>query len=144
MFSSACEYGLKAVIFLASRADSGCLTNVSEISEAIDSPKPFTAKILQKLVKERIIDSVKGAHGGFYIEQKRLKNLTTYDVVLALDGDALLKRCVLGLSQCSDANPCPMHNKYKFIRTDIARMLHSSLISNLSKDILKELYVLQN
>ena len=59
MFSKACEYAIKAVIIISLNSGKNKLTGVKEISEEIESPEAFTAKILQNLVKQEIISSKK-------------------------------------------------------------------------------------
>ena len=51
MFSKTCEYGLRAVIFIAQQTKSEKKVGITTISEAIASPQAFTAKILQQLTK---------------------------------------------------------------------------------------------
>ena len=70
MFSKTCEYGLRAVIFIAQESKIDNKLSITAISDAIDSPKPFTAKILQQLTKNKIVQSIKGPHGGFFIDEK--------------------------------------------------------------------------
>jgi DNA-binding IscR family transcriptional regulator len=52
MFSKACEYAIKSVIYIAQEALAGRKTNVKQISEATDAPEAFVAKILQPLSKK--------------------------------------------------------------------------------------------
>ncbi len=65
MFSKSCEYGIKALIYIANYSIKDKRANISFPAEAIDSPTAFTAKILQRLVKGDIVNSRKGPHGGF-------------------------------------------------------------------------------
>lgn len=144
MLSKACEYGIKAVVHLAQNSAAGKYCNVKEISAAIDSPEAFTAKVLQQLVKASIIGSVKGPQGGFYIESKKQKKMSLMHVVAAIDGDGIVKKCVLGLSHCSELNPCPMHQKYKNVKESIRQMLQTTLVSELAEDLDQKLIVLKN
>ncbi|MBL0008816.1 MAG: Rrf2 family transcriptional regulator [Saprospiraceae bacterium] len=47
MFSKSTEYALRAIIYLAQKSSVDHKIGITELSEAIDSPKSFTAKILQ-------------------------------------------------------------------------------------------------
>ena len=47
MFSKTCEYGLRAVLFIAQESANGHKVSMSTISQEINSPQAFTAKILQ-------------------------------------------------------------------------------------------------
>ena len=60
MFSKACEYGIKASIFIALCSYKGVRVSLKSIAKEINSPEAFTAKILQDLVRHDVINSVKG------------------------------------------------------------------------------------
>ncbi|MCB0437029.1 MAG: Rrf2 family transcriptional regulator, partial [Mangrovimonas sp.] len=93
MFSKACEYGIKASIFVALNSYKGKRVSPKEISEEIDSPKAFTAKILQDLVRHNIINSIQGAYGGFEIEKSKIPSIKLAQIVNAIDGDKIYKGC---------------------------------------------------
>ncbi|MCR9067029.1 MAG: Rrf2 family transcriptional regulator, partial [Cytophagales bacterium] len=65
MFSRACEYAIKIMIYIASNQQENRKTGLKEVTEAIGSPEAFTAKILQQLVKSGLLESYKGPSGGF-------------------------------------------------------------------------------
>jgi len=132
MFSKACEYAIKAIIFIARQSLNGRRTNLKEISEGTDSPEAFTAKVLQLLAKNQFIQSQKGAGGGFEMSIDGMKNLVLLAIVRAIDGDKLISECVLGLKECSGVNPCPFHDKYAPVRSDLIRMLSETSIYQLA------------
>ncbi len=144
MLSKTCEYAIKATLFLAQKAQQSERANVKTIAAAIDSPDAFTAKVLQQLVKHGIVVSVKGTNGGFFIEPKVLESLTLMQIVLAIEGDGLVENCVLGLKDCSNANPCPMHDKYITVRKNILNMLQSLLVSDLATKLEQNTIFLRN
>lgn len=143
MFSKACEYAIKAVIIISLNSSKNKLTGVKEISEEIDSPEAFTAKILQNLVKQEIISSKKGPNGGFYLSEDQIKNVKISHIVKAIDGDSLFVRCGLGLKQCSEKNPCPIHHDFKKIREQIKSLLESTPINTLSIKLIEGLGTLK-
>ncbi len=132
MFSKACEYGIRAIIFISVQSHQSKRVSLKEISRAIDSPEAFTAKILQILSKNNLVDSTKGPSGGFEIDQKKMQKIKLSQVVLAIDGDSIYKGCGLGLKECSEKHPCPVHNKFKRIRNELKSMLETTSIYELS------------
>lgn len=137
MLSKACEYGLKSMIFVMSKSDMNACVNITEISEEIKSPPAFTAKILQKLAREGLLNSVKGPVGGYCIPPERVKDLNLKEIVIAIDGDSLFTACGLGLEHCSDKNPCPMHEEFKKVRKGFDQMFSSTLLIDLTKGLKK-------
>lgn len=129
MFSKACEYGIRSVLFIAKESLQDNRPNINEISEAIDSPEPFTAKICQQLAREGVILSKKGPKGGFYLEKD--SRLRLMDVVTAIDGDSIFKGCCLGLPQCSEEHPCPVHDQFGGIRNRLKSMCENTFVIDL-------------
>ncbi|MGM5470869.1 RrF2 family transcriptional regulator [Flavobacteriaceae bacterium LMO-SS05] len=135
MFSKACEYGIKASIFIAINSQDGKLVSPKEIAEEINSPQAFTAKILQALVKHNIVNSVKGAYGGFQIDKKNIASIKLSHIVKAIDGDKIYKGCGLGLEICDENHPCPVHDKFKEVREDLKFMLENTSLEELAINI---------
>ncbi len=135
MFSKACEYGIRAGIFIANQSKENKRVSLKDIAAYIDSPVAFTAKILQQMVRNKVIDSVKGPHGGFEINKDKLSHLSLSDIVNAIDGKDIYSRCVLGLDACSEMQPCPVHGNFKIIRTEIKLLLDNTKIVGLSEDL---------
>lgn len=134
IFSKTCEYGIRSVFFIAHRTENGTKVGIKEIAKGISSPEHFLAKILQDLSKRGIVKSVKGPHGGFYMDESNLQRPLA-DVVEAIDGNGLFTGCGLGLVSCSESKPCPLHNEFKVIRKNIHQMLISTTIKDFNGDL---------
>lgn len=131
MFSKSTEYALRAVIFIAKNSTKDIKLSIDAISEAIDSPKSFTAKILQKLsYNQAIVNSISGPKGGFYMTEESKKK-PLIEVLNLLNEEVILEKCILGLSSCSEINPCPLHDKYKHIKPSILEMFNDKTLQEL-------------
>ncbi len=137
MFSKACEYGIRATIYIAMQSKKGVRTSLKHIADHTNSPVAFTAKILQVLAKNDIIHSIKGSSGGFEIEPTRMPEIKLSHIVSAIDGDSIYNGCGLGLSECSESEPCPVHDKFAGIRDGLKEMLESTNLEELSNGTLK-------
>ncbi|MGZ3862094.1 MAG: RrF2 family transcriptional regulator [Bacteroidia bacterium] len=135
IFTKATEYGIRAAVFIAQQSLNGERASLKEISKEIDSPVAFTAKILQQLVKGKVIVSVVGPSGGFEIDKKNLRKISLADIVQAINGNTHENVCVLGLKRCSEVKPCPVHNTYKHIKKDLREMLHNTNLLGMSQSI---------
>ncbi|MGB8703721.1 MAG: Rrf2 family transcriptional regulator [Gillisia sp.] len=132
MFSKACEYGIKATVYIALQSLEGVRTSLKEIAEEIDSPVAFTAKILQQLAKNDILHSVKGPSGGFQIEKQKLDKIMLDQIVFAIDGNSIYEGCALGFEKCNSLKPCPLHNKFVGIRDELKQMLKTTSLFELA------------
>jgi Rrf2 family protein len=137
MFSKACEYGIRATIYIAEQSLLGRKVSLKEVSKAIESPSAYTSKILQKLSKSNIVYSEKGPTGGFSIEKNDLEKLKLKSIVYALDGEDIYKGCGLGLKKCNEKKPCSVHNQFKSIREELKNMLETTTIKSLAIDFEK-------
>src|SRR5690606_5518508 len=135
MFSKACEYGIRAAVYIAHQSMEGRRVSLKEISEKIDSPMAFTAKILQQLAKNNIVTSVKGAGGGFEMERLTMDQIKLADIVLAMDGDSIFTGCSHGFEERSAVKPCPVHHKVVAIRNDLKRMLEVTSLFAMTTDL---------
>jgi Rrf2 family iron-sulfur cluster assembly transcriptional regulator len=123
VFSKTCEYALRAIITVAKNSIENRIINLREIANVLDSPEPFTAKIVQQLSKNKIIDSIKGPTGGYIIPMDRMKNTKIIEIVEIFDGKDVMTKCVLGLKHCGNTNPCAFHYQFAPIREQLSKEL---------------------
>ena len=134
MLSYTCKTAIKAVIYLASKFESGENAGIKEIAEFINASEHTVGKLLQTLVKQRVINSMKGPAGGFYISKEQRKQ-PIINIVEAIDGKNIFKECGLGLSKCSESHPCPIHNEYKEARNLIEILFNTKKIADLCEPV---------
>lgn len=144
MFSKSTEYALRAILYLAQKSSVELKIGITELSAAIDSPKSFTAKILQKLTKDNLlISSVTGPSGGFYLTDEAKKKSLLH-VLTLLEDEGIITGCILGLKECSEINPCPMHSEYKKIKPQLLAMLDHKTIAELASEMRDPKVVIHN
>jgi Rrf2 family protein len=132
MLSLTCKTAIKAVIYLASKFESAEKAGIKEIADYIDASEHTVGKMLQTLVKQKVINSVKGPNGGFYITAKQI-NQPLLNIIHAIDGKDVFNQCGLGLSKCSATHPCPIHNDYKKIRDQFKEMCQIRKVTDVSE-----------
>jgi len=134
MLSKSTEYAIRALVFVQLRNWEQKRPGVGEIAKEIEAPEAYTAKILQILTKNKLVDSAKGRGGGFFFDENQ-SNLSLYDVMHVIEGDACLHKCGFGLKQCNEKNPCPLHEKYKIVRDGFFEIVKTETIKSLSEKI---------
>ncbi len=130
MLSYTCKTAIKAVIYLASKSDSQDKAGMKEIALSIQASEHTLGKILQVLVKKGQINSSKGPTGGFFITGKQM-NQPISNIIESIEGDQVFKSCGLGLSKCSAAHPCPIHDEYKVARDLIEKLFREKKVKDL-------------
>ncbi|QEC53171.1 BadM/Rrf2 family transcriptional regulator [Anseongella ginsenosidimutans] len=142
MFTKACEYGIRAMIYITAASKEGAKMSIKDICREIGAPEHFTAKILQDLSRKGLVSSLKGPSGGFFMEQHQ-GNINLMEIVEAIDGNGLFTGCGLGLKQCSEVQPCPIHNQFKTIRDSLQKMLLETTVQQLTQNLEKGLVFLK-
>ncbi|MCA1762165.1 MAG: Rrf2 family transcriptional regulator [Cryomorphaceae bacterium] len=136
MFSRSCEYGIRATLYIASKSRNGERVNLKDIAKEIESPPAFTAKILQILARNGVIESLKGPTGGFIIRDSP-EPVRLIEVVSAIDGNQIFEGCGLGLKQCDANFPCPVHDEFSKVRNALKKMLEETVITDISEGLAK-------
>lgn len=142
MFSKACEYGIKGVLYIASKSFEGNRVKVGDIVEHTQIPAAFTGKILGLLSRNGIINSYTGPNGGFDMNDDQMKTTALADIVTAIDGDTLFYGCALGLSECNETEPCPMHDSFAAIRDKLKDTLKATTVFDLAVGLKKGEFLL--
>ncbi|NNF33063.1 MAG: Rrf2 family transcriptional regulator [Saprospiraceae bacterium] len=143
MFSKSCKYAIRAVLYLSIHSGEDKMIGVDVISDELDVPKHFLAKLLQQLSRARLISSMKGRSGGFFLSEKDLESNLLL-VIEAIDGPGTFTDCVLGLKTCSDKNPCPYHFKITDFRSKFYAQLKEETVGEISTRIKEKNFKLKN
>ncbi len=111
------EYGLMAVLHMDAARGHGLVTS-KEIAEAYDIPSELLGKVLQKLAKAGIVESVQGSRGGYELSRP-LEELTLGQVVQWLDGPVNIVPCCDGSTTCRQHATCNIKNPVQQIQEDV-------------------------
>jgi len=130
MFSRPVEYAIRAMTMLASQKP-GKLTGARTISEVENIPMPFLWKVLRILARRKLVRSFKGIRGGYELARPAEK-ITINDIFLATDGTDFRETCVLGLPECDDQYPCPLHEQWRQIRSRMTELLDHTSVADLA------------
>jgi len=140
MLSNTCKYGIRAVIYLAWRAGEDKRIGIKTISNDLGIPTPFLGKIMQTLVRHKILKSSKGPHGGFSLG-KPAGEISMLDIILIIDGSDLFDMCLVDVKSCAEIqkknSPCTLHEAFEPVRKEIYRLFRDITIENLVNDLEK-------
>ena len=134
IYSKTCEYAIRALGYLASRADKTPATT-AEVSAEAGVPQAYVAKIFQCLVRAQILDSKSGPGGGYFFRVEPSK-LTLLGVIRALDdlSQSPLTKCVMGQTKCNDKDPCPLHDIWAKAKEEMNQRLGKETILDVASN----------
>lgn len=138
MLSNTCKYAVRALIYLGKYSGEGTKIGIKKISSDLLIPTPFLGKILQNLVRQKILVSTKGPNGGFGLG-KKTHEISLYDIVRIVDGDDFFNNCLIGMQPCSthaeNEKPCPVHNRFGPIRAQLLLLYQQTSIADILGDM---------
>lgn len=137
MFNKETEYALRGLVYIKLQNLKIRRPGTIEIAKEIKAPRYFTAKILQRLVRFGFLESLKGKGGGFFFDENK-PNLPLIKLISAIEGDRSFSGCSFGLNQCSENNPCPLHEKYAPIRKSINKLISEETVQSLAEKVYKK------
>jgi Rrf2 family protein len=141
MFSTKAEYGVRVMVELARRAGEGPVP-LAEIAAEDGLPLAYLEHLVARLRKAGLLDSRRGAHGG-YLLARAPAEITMAEVVQALEGSIAPIECISeaadGSLVCSRESAgggetlqvCPTKLLWTRVRFSIVRTLQETTLANL-------------
>jgi Rrf2 family protein len=122
------DYAIRTVLYLAKNSEG--LVSVDKIAQAMHIPRTFLAKLLQRLVKNRILLSSRGVNGGFQLAVKP-SELTLLAILEAIQGPSGINICAVDSDKCSLSGDCFIHPIWVDIRKQIDKRLARETIAKI-------------
>ncbi len=129
MLSKTGLHAVRAVVALA-RLPEGAYAGAASIAQEIGAPQNYLGKLLRNLAEQGLLESQKGLGGGFRLARDP-GEITLLDVVEPIEHVSRWSGCILGLSACSDAAPCALHERWKAVRNSYLQMLQRTTLADL-------------
>ena len=123
IYHRSAQLALRASLLLALEPK-GAVRRVGEIADELGVPRTYLAKVLQGLTRAGLLNAVRGPGGGVCLARPP-REIHLWDVLSAIEPVREFERCFLGLGQCNDQQPCPLHEAWGPIRSNILAMLQT-------------------
>jgi Rrf2 family protein len=124
------DYGLIALKFLAERPGNA-VVSAKDVAEAYGIPAQLLAKIMQLLTKKGLLRSMAGVNGG-YLLAREAREISAYEVILAIDGPFFITSCTKGSKACELTTNCTIKEPLARVNDTIAGVLKSISIQDLA------------
>jgi len=131
--SKKADYALIAMKHLALRPDGGNSSSAREMAETYGIPLELLAKVLQRLVRSRLLLSVQGTRGGYRLGRAP-QAITVADVIQAVDGPLTVTACSPQDHRCDQYSRCSIRDPLWKIRGRILDALNTFSVAELAAD----------
>ena len=141
MFSTKAEYGVRVMAHLANSDDDGPIS-LGTIADAEGLPLAYLEHLVQRLRKAQLIESRRGAHGGYTLARAP-GDISMAEVVSALEGDIAPIECITadadGVLTCTreGSEPCPTKLLWTRVQGSIVRTLTEMTLADLVQPMRK-------
>src|SRR5215208_1456686 len=135
MFSTKAEYGVRVMAHLAKR-DGDIPMPLGTIADAEGLPLAYLEHLVQRLRKAGLVESRRGAHGGYTLAREA-EEITMAEEVRALEGEIAPIECISadadGVLVCSreHSEPCPTKLLWTRVQGSIVRTLNEMTLDDL-------------
>jgi len=119
-------------VHLAREGDAAAL-QAQELADATGVPQSYMRKVLHELVRAGVLSSTRGKGGGFTLAVAP-KRLTLLAIVSRFDELGPSRRCLLGRTECSDRDPCPVHDRWKAAAEEVAAFFRDTTLADVLAD----------
>lgn len=130
--SSRCEYGLRAMVYLAVH-DSGRPVPLPEIATGEGIPAPFLERILARLRDAGLVKATRGVSGGYQLARAP-GEVAVGDVITAIEGPLSLVGCVPDDAACVRADSCASRTVWRRLDSAISGALNSITLEDLTRE----------
>jgi len=124
------DYALLAMRHLAANADRGAVS-ARELAETYDIPTELLAKVLQKLVRGRLLESQQGIRGGYALARPAT-SMSVADVIQAVDGPLMVTACSEADHSCEQYTKCNIRDPLWRIKDRIVATLAATSVAELA------------
>jgi len=122
------DYAVRTVIYLARNPNH--TVSAAKIARAMHIPGSFLAKILQRLVRSRILISLRGPSGGFQLSIDP-SEITLLAIMEAIQGPACINVCAVNSKRCNMSSTCTVHPIWLDIRSYVEKRMQNQSIASL-------------
>lgn len=126
------EYAVRALLHLAAQAP-GELSLIKDIAGRQEVPKSYLSKIMQHLARAGLVQSRRGARGGFYLARPAVE-ITLRQAIEAVEGPIFLNVCLIRKGECHRDELCPVHLVWKEAQMRLFEVLDGKTMDELVKD----------
>jgi len=126
----ASDYAVRVMIHLAS-LPAGSTVRQSEMSKATGVSGHFLSKVLQQLVRARLIRSQRGSGGGYALSAPA-ESVSMMDVIQAMEGPVRLNQCIEEGPSCERKAWCPAHQVWAEAQAAITNILGGASMARLA------------
>lgn len=129
------DYGTVIMTHLA--RNPGRICSAAEVAAAIGVAVPTTSKILKRLARHHLLQSLRGANGG-YLLARAPEQISIAQVIDAMEGPAGMTECSVAAGLCAQERLCAIRANWQSINGVVFRALDGVTLADMAQPVLRQ------
>jgi len=126
VFAKTSKYALRLMVCVAKRPGDEPIRS-SDLAKKSSVPPAYVSKVMRRLEDAGLVGSRKGRGGGFWLARPP-EEILLREVLSAVEEQAVASEdCVFGWGPCSQSSPCPLHETWKQLETEVGAWTRKTL-----------------
>jgi Rrf2 family protein len=131
VISQTAEYALRSVLYIARRPGDARVP-AAEIARVLRVPERYLARVLNTLRRTGVLESVRGAHGGFRLAMPA-RGITLLEVVGPFEPVGEAPPCLLRGQRCGEEGSCSAHAAWNGVAAGVRDFFRNTTIEDLTR-----------
>ena len=129
IFTTKAEYGVRLLVELGRQAGDAPIA-LKAIAESEGLPLAYLERIVALLKKAEIVESTRGAHGGYRLAREA-HAISLVEIVEAMEGPLGMTECSLHASNCGIESSCGVRANWRRINDVVAHALRAVTLADM-------------
>jgi len=126
------DYAIMVMVELhASRGD---VLSAQALAERSHLELPTVSKVLKLLVKMKLVDSYRGANGGYSLEREA-EDISVAEIIAAIEGPIAMTECSVEEGRCAQEAICSLRGNWQRISVAIANAMAGVTLAEMAKPV---------
>ena len=126
------DYAIMVMVELS--AAEGEVLNAHALAERSRLELPTVSKVLKLLVKAGLVESFRGATGGYSL-QRDAENVSVAEIISAIEGPIAMTECSVEEGLCSQEDVCGLRGNWQRISEAVAEAIDAVTLAEMARPV---------
>jgi len=126
------DYAIMVMVEL--HASQGDVLSAHALAERSHLELPTVSKVMKLLVKMGLVDSFRGASGGYSLERKA-QDISVAEIITAIEGPIAMTECSVEEGLCAQESICSLRGNWQRISVAIAKAMEGVSLAEMAQPV---------
>lgn len=126
------DYAIMVMVEL--HACRGQVLSAQALAECSHLELPTVSKVLKLLVKMGLVQSFRGANGGYRLE-RRAQDISVAEIIAAIEGPIAMTECSVEEGLCAQETMCSLRGNWQRISVAVAKAMEGVSLAEMAQPV---------